>query len=202
MASPDPASVTLAILAGGAGSRMGLPKSHLEIHGQPILQYLLQQFRWTGPTLLVTSPGRQNPPAASFFDREVSDPIPDQGPLRGLLTALEHSTTPMVIACTTDMPLVRSMHLHWLLDQFSSHSQSLGLMIQPQAGRIEPFPSLFHTSAAYPIAQQLQQSRRSVHGLARISHFTILPAPAEWGSTVWTNLNNRKDLQEFLGQVN
>jgi len=166
MTSPEPATVTLAILAGGAGSRMGLPKSHLEIHGQPILQYLLNQFRWPGPTLLVTSPGRQNPPAASLFGREVSDPIPDQGPLRGLLTTLEHSTTPLVLACTTDMPLVRPMHLHWLLDQFSSHSQSLGLMIQTQAGRIEPFPSLFHTSAANPIAQQLQQVRRSVHGLA------------------------------------
>jgi molybdopterin-guanine dinucleotide biosynthesis protein A len=198
MPQPDPATVTLAILAGGAGSRMGLPKSHLEIHGQPILQYLLRRFQWPGPTLLVTSPGRQNPPAASEFNLEVADPIPDQGPLRGLLTALEHSSTPWVLACTTDMPLVQPLHLHWLLEQSSSHPDSLGLMIQPQAGQIEPFPSLFHTSATDPIAQQLLQSRRSVHGLARLSGFSVVSAPAEWDSKVWTNLNNRNDLHQFL----
>jgi molybdopterin-guanine dinucleotide biosynthesis protein A len=180
---------------------MGLPKSQLEIQGQPILQYLLDQFHWPGPTLLVTSPGRQNPPAAAHFTREVSDPTPDQGPLRGLLTALEHSSTPLLLACTTDMPLVRPNHLHWLLGQYSSHPDSLGLFIQPSAGPIEPFPSLFHTAAAPSITNQLQQSRRSVHGLARLSQFTTLPSPADWNSQVWTNLNNRNDLHQFLNSL-
>ena len=48
-------NVTLAILAGGEGSRMGKPKGHLEIAGKPILAYLLDQIGWPGPTMLVTA---------------------------------------------------------------------------------------------------------------------------------------------------
>src|SRR6478609_398221 len=44
--------ITLAILAGGRGSRMGKPKSHLRLHGRPILEYLLQRLAWPGPKLL------------------------------------------------------------------------------------------------------------------------------------------------------
>ena len=49
--------VTLAILAGGEGSRMGYPKAELASHGRAILPVLLECFQWEGPTLLVTAPG-------------------------------------------------------------------------------------------------------------------------------------------------
>src|SRR4051794_29684613 len=87
------APITLAILAGGAGSRMGGPKSNLTLHGRPILDYLLDRFSWPGPTLLITSPGREHPPGHTRFSAEAVDPVPDQGPLRGILTALQHATT-------------------------------------------------------------------------------------------------------------
>lgn len=201
MSSPDCTNITLAILAGGAGSRMGLPKSQLQVHHQPILAYLLEHLQWPGPTLLVTSPGRQNPPAADLFDLEASDPIPNQGPLRGLLTALEHSTTSLVITCTTDMPLIRPVHLHGLVKEFMKYPQMLGLMFLNPAAQIEPFPSIFRTTAAGLISQQLQQSRRSVQQLAGLHNFATLPAPADWHPAVWTNLNNRNDLELFLSKL-
>ena len=40
--------VTLAILAGGAGSRMGMPKGQLILNGRPILEYLLDHLDWPG----------------------------------------------------------------------------------------------------------------------------------------------------------
>ena len=60
---------TLAILAGGEGSRMGQPKAELRIGARPILSYLLDRFLWAGPTILVTAPGRKRPPGATGFDR-------------------------------------------------------------------------------------------------------------------------------------
>ena len=48
--------VTLAVLAGGKGERMGMAKDALEIDGRPILRHLLDRARWPGPTLLVTAP--------------------------------------------------------------------------------------------------------------------------------------------------
>src|SRR3954467_6767125 len=94
--SKTPAT-TLVILAGGAGSRMGKPKGGLLIDDRPILEYLLDRFRWPGPTLLVTAPGREHPPGCQRFDLEAVDPVSDAGPLRGILTALENATTDQVV---------------------------------------------------------------------------------------------------------
>ena len=82
-------AVTLAILAGGEGRRMGLPKQNLEINSRPILEFLLDRLTWPGPTLLVTTPSRQHPPGADRFDAEEVDAIENQGPLRGILTAMQ-----------------------------------------------------------------------------------------------------------------
>src|SRR5581483_11371389 len=90
---PEGEKITLAILAGGRGSRMGRPKALLEIRGKPILTYLLDRLAWNGPKWLITAPGMQQPPGAQAFDRELVDPEEGAGPLRGVLTALEHLQT-------------------------------------------------------------------------------------------------------------
>src|SRR3982750_106473 len=91
--TPDFSNTTLAILAGGASSRMGSHKSHLALNNKPILQHLLDELSWPGPTLLITAPSREHPPAFECFTRELIDPLPDMGPLGGLLTALKNATT-------------------------------------------------------------------------------------------------------------
>src|SRR5256885_5263746 len=110
----DPERVTLALLAGGKGSRMGGPKGSLEVRGEPILEYLLDRFAWRGETMLVTAPGIARPRGAERFDREVVDPVAGLGPLRGVLTALENATTEIVVVATVDMPGVGREQLLWV----------------------------------------------------------------------------------------
>jgi|GEM_PF-3070246 len=112
------ADVTLAVLAGGESRRMGSPKTHLQICGRPILEYLLNVIQWPGPRMLVTAPGRQHPPGCERFDREVCDPTA-AGPLRGILTALENMATDHLLVITADMPVIRTEHLCWLLQELS-----------------------------------------------------------------------------------
>ena len=104
-----PHDATLAILAGGEGSRMGMPKAHLTIDGRPILDYLLDEIPWPGPTMLVTAPGREHPPGWKRFTHEVTDPAARQQPLRGVLTALENLATPLLLILTVDMPAIRRL---------------------------------------------------------------------------------------------
>src|SRR5918993_4259845 len=111
---PDLSHVTLAVLAGGEGSRMGRPKAELQVAGVPILRHLLRRFDWPGPTLLVTAPGRERPTGHEAFTREVSDPSPGHGPLRGILTAIEHARTPSLVVVAVDMPFVARDQLAWL----------------------------------------------------------------------------------------
>ena len=195
----DPSSVTLAILAGGQGSRMGGPKGEIRIVGRPILEYLLKRFSWPGPTLLVTAPGREHPQAWEKFDREVVDPVPDQGPLRGILTALENLKTPMLLVATVDMPGIQTAQLIWLLDEMRKSADRLGLMLRRSAhvATVEPFPSIFCADARETISRRIQAGKLSVQKLIEENGFETIPAPASWDSRTWANLNVPADLKNF-----
>lgn len=188
--------ITLAILAGGNSTRMGAAKSHLVIHGQPILEYLLRRFNWTGPTLLVTAPHNQHPPGRELFGREVSDPIPDQGPLRGILTALEAATTDTLLITTVDMPNMTQPQLLWIVDQLSPSTHAV--MLRNHRDQIEPFPMAIRKGAIASIVAQLQSNRRSVHSLAAQPSMATRPAPADWPADTWLNLNFPEDLTAYL----
>jgi molybdopterin-guanine dinucleotide biosynthesis protein A len=192
-------NVTLAILAGGEGSRMGMPKGELHVGDEPILAYLLRRLQWGGPTMLVTAPGRERPPGWEKFDREVVDPVAGLGPLRGVLTALSSAASHVVVVSTVDMPGVRREQLNWLVDQLSARPQVLGVMTRREKS-VEPFPAAFRAEARNRIMLEIASGRLSVQGLCDDDEFAVLPAPAEWGESVWTNLNRPEDLRAFLSR--
>ena len=134
-------AVTLAILAGGEGSRMGKPKSGLRIDGEPILKWLMEKISWDGPTMLVTSPGRECPAGCEIFDLEVVDPVADVGPIRGLLTALENVRTELIVVATVDMPMVRAEQIEWLIEKFTAKPQAVGCICRNR--EVQPFPSVW-----------------------------------------------------------
>jgi len=189
------AEVTLAILAGGRGERMGKPKGLLRVGDQPILSYLLERFEWDGPTMLVSSPGREHPPGAELFDREVVDPVEGMGPLRGLLTALENATTSMVIMSSVDLPLVLKEQLIWLVEKLQGQPWKTGLILErPKFFR--PFPSIYTIGAKQAIAAHFERGERSLSSLLRLG-ITPIEAPAHWPDQIWTDLNEPADLARF-----
>ena len=198
-------TVTLTILAGGPGSRMGIPKAWLTLRGRPVLEDLLDRLHWPGPTLLITHPGRANPPGHQRFTREVQDDVANQGPLRGLLTALDSCDTPLLVVATVDMPKVQSLHLAHLHELLATQPNALGLMLTRQSDdarstELEPFPSAWRTEARTLIASQLDAGQRSLHSLMRRPGVLTLPSPPGWPRSVWTNLNHPDDLAALDGE--
>jgi molybdopterin-guanine dinucleotide biosynthesis protein A len=197
--STDLTKVTLAVIAGGRGTRMGGPKVAMRIDGRPILAWLIDRLRWPGPTMLVTAPSVPAVEEAALFDRHVVDPVDDLGPLRGVLTALEHASTETIVAIPVDMPGVDRAKLAWLVGKLSSQPDVLGVMTQ--AVEIEPFPSAYRTTARKPIADRLNAGRRSLHGLCDDARFVAVAAPADWSADTWTNLNAPSELAAFETQL-
>ena len=197
MPADEISNITLAVLAGGAGSRMGIPKGQLRIGNQPILEYLLDRMNWPGPTLLVTAPGREHPPGWTRFDRESSDPVDGLGPLRGVLTALENATTPRLFVVTVDMPGIGRSQLEQLLS--SAQESKLGAMYERKApdGVIEPFPLSVRSEAQSIVRRRIDAGLLSVARLQDEAGFTTVQAPADWDDRVWTNLNCPADLERF-----
>jgi molybdopterin-guanine dinucleotide biosynthesis protein A len=190
-------NITLAVLAGGAGSRMGMPKGQLCIGNQPILEYLLDRLNWPGPTMLVTAPGREHPPGATRFDREASDPVEGLGPLRGVLTALENATTSRLFVLTVDMPGIGRTQLEHFLR--SADEAELGAMYERKApdSVIEPFPLLVRCEAQSVVRRRINAGQLSVARLRDEPGFTTVQASGEWDDRVWTNLNRPADLERF-----
>jgi molybdopterin-guanine dinucleotide biosynthesis protein A len=187
--------VTLAILAGGEGSRMGRAKAELKIDGMAILEWLLEKIQWRGPTMLVSSPGREKPPGWEKFDLEVSDPQAGVGPIRGLLTALENVKTAMIVVSTVDMPLVRGEHLLWYVEKLGAKPQAAGC-IGRHREQIEPFPSAWRCESARAIVKQhMDLGRRSVYSLRDHPNVEVIETPGDW--SIWLNLNGRDDLDAF-----
>jgi molybdenum cofactor guanylyltransferase len=189
----DLADVALAVLAGGEGRRMGFAKAEMRLHGRPILDVLREQFAWPGPTLLVTAPGREHPTGSEAFTRELVDPSAGQGPLRGLLTALEHAPVPVLVAAAVDMPFVRQEHLLWLANGLRLRPGGVGLMTR-RGETVEPLPAAFTVAAIDPVRRRLESGRRSLHGLLEEPGFAVVDAPADWPARTWANLNSPEDL--------
>ena len=193
-------NVTLAILAGGAGSRMGAPKAELRVGEEPILAYLLRRFAWDGPTMLVTAPGRERPTGHELLAREVVDPVPGQGPLRGVLTALENAATDVVVIATVDMPGVGGEQLRWLVGELSGRADSLGVTMRRQEA-VEPFPCAMRRAARAAVAREIAGKRLSVRRLCEQSEFVTVDAPRDWDERIWANLNRPEDLDGFARMV-
>ena len=189
-------SVTLAILAGGRGERMGRAKGELRVGDKPILTYLLERMRWAGPTMVVTAPGRERPPGVEGFDREVVDPVEGMGPVRGVVTALENCATELLVVTSVDMPGVGREQVEWLVERIGEAPDAAGVMIR-RGETIEPMPGVFRCSRARRPCYEELQGRRSLRALADREEFVVLPSPAEWGEQVWTNLNEPGDLVAF-----
>lgn len=192
---PQFSEVGLAILAGGEGSRMGQPKGLLKIGGKPILQYLFDRIAWPGPNWLVTAPGREHPPGWESFEQEWVDPVAGQGPLRGVLTALENATTPVIVILTLDMPGIGKEQVEWIAGRMLTGSQ-LGVMGRTAQGVIEPFPLGIRIETAPMIRRRIDGGRLSVNGLLEERGFMAPEVPIEWGSQTWVNLNRPEDLKQ------
>ncbi len=193
--------VALAVIAGGAGSRMGRPKIELLLDGKPILHALLDRMGWLGPTVASVAAGQAGARGLDRFDRVVLDGQPGEGPLRGLHGVLTNSPAPYVAVLAVDMPFVQRRHLAWLATQLKGRPEAKGLMIvratPDGTSRIEPFPSAFRRDFAETVALRLSQNRRALRGLAEEKSVQTVAPPPWFSEQTWTNLNTPDDVTAF-----
>ncbi len=176
---------------------MGGPKATLRVGATPILGWLHDRLAWRGRTMVVIGNGMETPPGADRFDQCVADPAGGEGPLRGILTALERATDPSIVVTAVDMPQIDASKLLWALEALGAGLGRFGVMARVGA-MIEPFPSAYSQAARPAIERRLAQARRSVHGLCEEPCFAAIDAPADWNPRTWTNLNDPASLTQFL----
>jgi molybdenum cofactor guanylyltransferase len=167
----------IAILAGGKSRRMGEDKAALVWHGQTLLERIAREAQKVSACVCVIG---RNPSHGWPLEKIpfLPDAVADAGPLGGLLAALQfaqHRSFKGVLATACDMPLLDSEDLRWLLQQ-SQFCKTHGSAVQNQT-QIEPLFSLYKTETLPLVKSQLNQNRKSLHGLIERGDFQIIKAP-------------------------
>jgi molybdopterin-guanine dinucleotide biosynthesis protein A len=147
--------VTAIVLAGGRSSRFGRDKLIEPIDGRPLLHHAIDAVRpLSSEVIVVVAPGSvaDVPPGV----RVVHDRVAFDGPLAGVLAALEAAAAPVVVVVGGDMPdlvpgVIRAMLA--ALDEPTTEAATLD-----HAGRPRPLPMTLRRDAALSTARRLIDS--------------------------------------------
>lgn len=161
---------------------MGRDKAHLSYRGGTLADSVAAAVRAAaGSAVLVGDAGRGIP-----------DLYPGEGPLGGILSALEHSQAEwnLVVAC--DMPALDSDFLGRLLAAAEAARCDAFIPAGP-SGRLEPLCAVYRRGAlaglsrafalgARKIATALEGIHASVWPVAEVSYFQNMNTPEDWAA--------------------
>ena len=188
--------VTAAILAGGKSQRMGRDKAGIVLaNGVTFLQRTVALAADVCEDVIVV--GRERPSDWPFAQTTfLPDEIPGAGPAGGLLTALRHSSGPiLLLAC--DMPALTADALRWLRERaaLSPHTPGIAAV---QGEQVEPLFALYRPACLPALEQRLAAGRRSLQGLLAALPFVFTEVPAPHRPAL-ANINTPEELSEALG---
>jgi molybdopterin-guanine dinucleotide biosynthesis protein A len=164
---------------------MGRDKALLPFNGSTLVQSVAEAVRAAaGIVSLVGNPARDG--LLSY----VPDLYPGEGPLGGIISALEHSRADwnLIVAC--DMPRISAGFLGQLLDAAES-CEGDALVPAGASGRPEPLCAVYHRgalrglSAAFArsvrkIAVALQEVRTVTWPVSEVAYFQNVNTPEDW----------------------
>lgn len=190
-------NVTGAVLVGGASSRMGSDKANLNVGGVPaavrvarVLDGLFSEVLLVGGTPPEGAPGRRVP-----------DGVGPVSALRGLIAALEASSSPWLFAAATDMPLL-SPDLVMAIVAWPEADA----VVPRTAGGAHPLCALYRVEAVLPIARRNfaanQLALRDV--LAAVTTAWLEPeavAVVDRDGLALSNVNTPEDLAELERRI-
>jgi molybdopterin-guanine dinucleotide biosynthesis protein A len=150
------------VLAGGGSTRFGRDKALVEFLGMPMLARMIELMRsLTKKVKVVATPAKYR----EFGAELVEDRWPGEGPLGGIITALQHTheIAPacewnMIVSC--DMPFLTTDWMRFLAERAP---KSAAQVILPQSAHgPEPLCACYRTSAAQPLRAVFEGGVRKV----------------------------------------
>jgi molybdopterin-guanine dinucleotide biosynthesis protein A len=155
--------ITVIILAGGQGSRMGgNDKGLVSWQGKALVEHVIDRISLQASPLVISC-NRNTDYYARLTTNICSDQLPGfQGPLAGIQAALTIADTPLSLVCACDTPKLPKDLLARLLQTLVSGPAEL---CYPNDGSRNQFlPVLLKTSLLQPLNEYLANGGRSMKG--------------------------------------
>jgi molybdopterin-guanine dinucleotide biosynthesis protein A len=138
---------------------MGEDKALLDFNGQPLIARVLRRVAHLADEILVTA---NQPQAYKFLQVPcIPDPLPGQGALGGLYTALSSAQHPLVAVVACDMPFVSAGLLAFQQEVLLATPVDAAIPRTPEG--LEPFHSIYRKTTCLPLVKDaLEKGLRRV----------------------------------------
>ena len=170
------------VLAGGKSTRMGRDKALLDWHGQAMLQHMVDLLQDVADQVQVV--GRDQLP----------DRLPGLGPLSGIATALETTSTDANLFLAVDLPHLTKDFLKYLRSRLENSSHPL---LACKIGADFPLSLGIWRPMLPEIKRCLNAEQLSVRGLIESSNPEIISEAellqAGFDSAMFRNINTPED---------
>ena len=192
------------VLAGGASRRFGRDKALAEFDGEPLIARLSRDLQEA-----VAAPVRVIGDADKYGQIGVeciADRWPGEGPLGGIITALQTSTTStphrdswkFIVGC--DMPFLTTV---WLRHVIGRANASEAEVVVPESNYgLEPLCACWRTSALPSLSRAFESGTRRVTDAMKQLSMEVLDA-ADWKrfdnfDRLFWNMNTPADYEEAV----
>jgi molybdopterin-guanine dinucleotide biosynthesis protein A len=174
--------IEICVLSGGLSRRMGQDKAQLRLHGRTLLARVRAAARATGlPTRVIRR-----------------DKVPRCGPLGGVHTALQSSSSDALVFLACDMPLIEPALIRRLIREYlkrnpgsaAQQQRPVFVMDERRAG----FPFILGRAALPIVARQIERGELSLQSLARALKAVKLKLGPAWAKQI-RNLNTPEELK-------
>jgi molybdopterin-guanine dinucleotide biosynthesis protein A len=188
------------VLAGGGSTRFGRDKALVEVGGTRMIALMLELLESvTKQAKIVAAPSKYS----GFGAEIIEDQWPGEGPLGGIITALEDAEKTaapdgwnLILSC--DMPFLTRDWLSYLVQRAA---KSKAHVVVPQSAYgLEPLCACYRTDAAGALRAAFESGVRKVtHGLQHVT--TEVLDEADWkrfdsAERLFWNMNTTADYEE------
>ena len=182
--------ITGVVLAGGKSSRFGSNKAMAMWNGETLLTRAVNLLKplcddvWIGGDL----------PEYNYLSvNRITDDIPDQGPLGGILSDMQRVQTPYMLCMTCDMPLMKDYLLKRILDVDDITEITFW---EQENGKLQLFPLLIASELLPLIKWKITNKSLSIRDLLPESISVCIPI-GSCEEHCFLNVNRKTDLEEL-----
>lgn len=147
------------IVAGGQSLRMGRDKAFVKLDGKRLLDRVLDALPPSAGTVIISA---NDPRMYEEYQARgiivVPDPLPEQGPLVGLLAGLDAIDDDAALALSCDAPFLSTSLLEHLLAACQAHDAAVTIT----TGRIHPLLSAYKKACVPAIRRHIARGDRKV----------------------------------------
>jgi len=147
---------TVAIMAGGKSSRMGIDKSFVPFEGRPMIETVIERVSGLGDELILIT---NKPDDYAHLNLPMfGDVFPDNGPLGGIYTAVHHALHPHTLIVACDMPWLSRP----LLEHMASLREAADIIVPRWTQFPEPLHAIYNKACLPAIESNLKAKRLKI----------------------------------------